>query len=172
MLSAAPGKQKPAGREPAVLPLLIRTYPKVRRDLWRFGRRSCAPAKISIPVKCCRSFESARRRPDGVRSAFVLRSSLHPQIFRCLSPSSLNNIEFNLSAFDEGAIAGLLYFLDVNKDVPAAVVVLDETVASLFVKPLHSPARHGRSPLETIYPRQTRSKNVCLATATRASCAL
>src|SRR6266404_9039718 len=57
---------------------------------------------------------------------FVLRSSLHPQIFGSLPASSLYNIEFNLSAFDEGAIAGLLYFLDVNKDVPAAVVVLDE----------------------------------------------
>src|SRR5438876_836097 len=53
----------------------------------------------------------------------------------------------------EGAIAGLLYFLDVNVDVPAAVVVLDETVPSLFVKPLHSPARHGRSPI--FKPEQT-----------------
>jgi hypothetical protein len=73
-------------------------------------------------------------------------ASLHPQIFRSLSASSLDNIEFNLSAINERAIASLLNFLDVNKDVPAAVVVLDETVASLFVKPLHSPARHGRSP--------------------------
>ena len=80
-------------------------------------------------------------------------ASLHPQIFRCLPASSLNNIEFNLSAFDEGAIAGLLYFLDVNKDVPAAVVVLDETVASLFVKPLHSPARHGREQIARLIRR-------------------
>src|SRR6266403_3830756 len=69
-------------------------------------------------------------------------ASLHPQILRSLPAPSLDNIEFNLCAFDEGAITGLLYFLNVNKDVPAAVVVLDETVASLFVKPLHSPARH------------------------------
>jgi hypothetical protein len=41
----------------------------------------------------------------------------------------------------------------VNKDVPAAVVVLDETVASLFVKPLHSPARHVCSPI--FKPEQT-----------------
>jgi len=73
-------------------------------------------------------------------------ASLHPQIFRSLSASSLDNIEFNLSAINERAIASLLDFLDVNKDVPAAVVVLDETVPSLFVKPLHSPARHSRSP--------------------------
>src|SRR5258706_8976622 len=75
------------------------------------------------------------------------RSSLHPQIFRGLPAFALDDIEFNLRAFDEGAITGLLYFLNVNEDVPAAVVVLDETVASLFVKPLHSPARHGRPPI-------------------------
>src|SRR6266404_6302255 len=117
-------------------------------------------------------FRIGATSPNGVRSAFVLRSSLHPQILRSLPAPSLDNIEFNLSAINERTIASLLDFLDVNKDVPAAVVGLDKTVASRFVKPLHSPARHGRAPLETIYPRQTRSKNVCLATATRTSCAL
>jgi len=76
----------------------------------------------------------------------VIAASLHPQIFRCLPTSSLDNIEFNLGAINERAIASLLNFLDVNKNVPAAVVVLDETVAFFRIKPLHGPARHVRSP--------------------------
>src|SRR5258706_5022958 len=80
-------------------------------------------------------------------------ASLHPQIFRGLPAFALDDIEFNLRAFDEGAIPGLLYFLNVNEDVPAAVVVLDETVASLLVNPLYSPARHVCSPI--FKPEQT-----------------
>jgi hypothetical protein len=76
----------------------------------------------------------------------VIAASLHPQIFRCLPTSSLDNIEFNLGAINERAIASLLNFLDVNKNVPAAVVVLDETVAFFRIKPLHGPAGHVRSP--------------------------
>jgi hypothetical protein len=64
-------------------------------------------------------------------SAFA-RSSLHPQVFRGLPAFALDDIEFNLRAFDEGAITGLLYFL--NVDVPAAVAVLDETIALLRFK--------------------------------------
>src|SRR5258706_7327938 len=80
-------------------------------------------------------------------------ASLHPQIFRGLPAFALDDIEFNLRAFDERAITGLLYFLNVNEDVPAAVAVLDETIAFFRIKPLHGPARHVRSP--NLEPEQT-----------------
>ena len=86
------------------------------------------------------------------------RSSLHPQIFRGLPAFALDDIEFNLRAFDEGAITGLLYFLNVNEDVPAAVAVLDETIAFFRIKPLHGPAGHVRSPnFETRTDRKVNS---------------
>jgi len=99
-------------------------------------------------------------------------ASLHPQIFSSLSASSLDNIEFNLSAINERTIASLLDFLDVNKDVPAAVVVLDETVPLSSLNHFTVPLGTAALPWKQIHPRQTRSKNVCLATATRTSCAL
>jgi hypothetical protein len=55
----------------------------------------------------------------------VTAASLHPQVFRGLPAFALDDIEFNLRAFDGGAITGLLYFLNVNEDVPAAVAVLN-----------------------------------------------
>jgi hypothetical protein len=49
-------------------------------------------------------------------------------------------------AINERTKACLLYFLNVNEDVSAAVAVLDETIAIFRVKPFHNPARHVRSP--------------------------
>src|SRR5258706_9414566 len=56
----------------------------------------------------------AHRCPTQLRARPVLRSSLHPQVFRGLPAFALDDIEFDLRAFDEGAITGLLYFLNVN----------------------------------------------------------
>jgi hypothetical protein len=42
----------------------------------------------------------------------VIAASLHPQILRSLPAPSLDNIEFNLSAINERAIASLLNFLE------------------------------------------------------------
>src|SRR6266403_5786158 len=92
MLSAAPGKQKPAGREPAVLPLLIRLYPKVRRDLSRFGqldhvhRRRLASPSNAADLSTWR---------DVVRMACVRTSVLtSPANFR--QPPGLFSLQYRI----------------------------------------------------------------------------
>jgi hypothetical protein len=80
-------------------------------------------------------------------SAFA-RSSLHPHIFRCLLAAVIDNVEINLSAFNEAIETDLMNGLDMYKDVAATVVKRDEAKPSIWIEPLHSPAWHGRSPLE------------------------
>ena len=78
----------------------------------------------------------------------LARSSLRPQIFRCLLAAVIDNVEINLRAFNEAIEAGLMNGLDMYKDVAATVVTRDEAKPSIWIEPLRSPAWQGRSPLE------------------------
>jgi hypothetical protein len=54
------------------------------------------------------------------------------------------------SAFNQAAEARLLDSLDMYKYVVVAVVRGNKAVTLRDVKPLHSPARHARAPLENL----------------------
>jgi hypothetical protein len=59
----------------------------------------------------------------------------------------VDDVEIYLGAFDKAIEARLLNGLDMHKHIAAAAVRRDKAVTLRDVKPLHSPARHGRSPI-------------------------
>jgi hypothetical protein len=64
---------------------------------------------------------------------------------RLAGPAVGDDFEGNLLALVEGAQAGAFDGADMNEDILAALVRLNETKTFLVVKPLHSSRRHGRS---------------------------
>ena len=72
--------------------------------------------------------------------AVILRGA---QIFRSrfASPAVCNDFKGNLLALVEGAHAGAFDGADMNEDILAALVRLNEAETLLVVKPLHSSRR-------------------------------
>src|SRR5215813_3860204 len=75
------------------------------------------------------------------------------QIFsgRFAGPAVGDDVKADFLPLIEGAHAGAFNRADMNEDVIAAVVELNEAEALLAVKPLHSSCIHGECPLMIAY---------------------
>ena len=80
------------------------------------------------------------------RSHSILTS---PADFPRLLAAVFNDVEGNLAALDKAIGARLPNGLDMYKYVVVAVVRGNKAVTLRDVKPLHSPARHARAPLDS-----------------------
>src|SRR4051794_19753667 len=102
------------------------------------GKRSRVKKSEALPVHPW----SKQRRWDcgSLRGAQIFSS-------RLAGPAICNDFKRNLLPFVEGIHAGAFNGADMNEDILAALVRLNESEALLAVKPLHSSRRHGDRPL-------------------------
>jgi hypothetical protein len=69
-----------------------------------------------------------------------------PEIFCRLLAAVSNNLVAHLGALIEVAEPGFLHSRNMDEDVFAATVGLNETEALCCIEPLHNTCRHDRSP--------------------------
>jgi hypothetical protein len=81
-----------------------------------------------------------------ISRANIASASRDAQVFRALLAPVRRDFERYLGSFAQVAEAGLLDGRDMDEDVFAASVRLDEAVALGPVKPLNRPHRHVQSP--------------------------
>jgi hypothetical protein len=99
----------------------------------------------------CGFSSGSRRRIFGElvpRTAFLADS----QIFRRCFAAIFRLFIAHLGALIEGAQTGSFHGRDVHKNVFAALIGLNKSIALSGVKPLHNTRRHARSPFYANHP--------------------